>query len=91
MTEGGKPQRLFPADEDRQVIHIVDKGLRFERMVNNWLFISRTDRKNLYRAVLSQGWCSMATFRFPPNVSTSVLRERSASTGFRSGDISWGL
>ena len=26
MTEGGKPQRLFPADEDRQVIHIVEQG-----------------------------------------------------------------
>ncbi|MGA3115808.1 MAG: CRISPR-associated endonuclease Cas1 [Syntrophobacteraceae bacterium] len=26
LTEGSKPQRLFPADEDRQVIHIVEQG-----------------------------------------------------------------
>lgn len=26
MAEAGKPERLFPADEDRQVIHIVEQG-----------------------------------------------------------------
>ncbi len=31
LTETGKPQRLFPADDDRRIVHLVEQGLTIRR------------------------------------------------------------